>query len=108
MSAFSIAFAFRDLPPFPWLRARIPGIPVLRVPTMRRALLFALACVLPAAHAQTGTYTAPQAPQITVQPVQTPVITNTPPAPIEQPAGRAFRPASEPRLLQLVPAEESA
>src|SRR3970040_518252 len=28
---------------------------------MRRALFFALACVLSAAHAQTGTYTAPRA-----------------------------------------------
>ena len=39
---------------------------------MRRALLFTLAFVLPVAHAQLGTNTsAAQAPQISVQPVQT-------------------------------------
>ncbi|MGE0278696.1 MAG: SLBB domain-containing protein [Nitrospiraceae bacterium] len=58
---------------------------------MRRAVLLALALALPAAHAQTGTYGAP--PPVAVQPVQTPVITNT---------------REEPRLLELVPAEERA
>ncbi|MDH3320875.1 MAG: hypothetical protein OEO84_14460, partial [Betaproteobacteria bacterium] len=76
---------------------------------MRRALFFALAFVLPAAHAQLGTNTilAPtQAPQITVQPLQSPVITNTQPT-LAQPAGRPLPgQAAQPQLLQLVPAEE--
>src|SRR3970282_1338469 len=45
---------------------------------MRRALFFALACVLSAAHAQTGTYTAPQAPAV-VQPVPPEARANPPP-----------------------------
>ncbi|HEX9764105.1 MAG TPA: SLBB domain-containing protein, partial [Candidatus Acidoferrales bacterium] len=60
---------------------------------MRRALFFLLFLSLTAAHAQTGAYAAPQAPQISVQPVQTPVITNAP--------------AAAP-LLQLAPPEERA
>jgi protein involved in polysaccharide export with SLBB domain len=55
---------------------------------MRRALFCLLFLSFAAAHAQTGTYSAPPA---VVQPVQTPTITNAP---------------AEPGLLQLVPAEE--
>ncbi len=78
---------------------------------MRRALFFALAIVLPAAHAQLGTNTTlSPAPQIAVQPVQTPVISNTQPA-LAAPGARAERGEAraerrEPQLLQLVPAEE--
>jgi len=71
---------------------------------MRRAVLFALFFALPAAHAQTTgspAYTQPAGgAQVVVQPLQTPVITNT------QPAARDSR--TEPQLLQLVPAEERA
>lgn len=66
---------------------------------MRRAFLFALALAFQVAHAQTtmgtattGTFSAQQ-PQIVVQPVQTPTITNT------QPSTRTVEPA----LLQLAP-----
>ncbi|MEX2240755.1 MAG: SLBB domain-containing protein [Burkholderiales bacterium] len=65
---------------------------------MRSALVLALAFGFSAAHAQT--YAPAQQPQITVQPVQTPTITNTQPA-LVVPAARA-----EPQLLQLVPAGE--
>jgi protein involved in polysaccharide export with SLBB domain len=58
---------------------------------MRRALCFALAFAWTSAYAQTGTYSAPAAPPVAVQPVQTPVITNAP---------------ADPRLLELVPAEQ--
>lgn len=70
---------------------------------MRRALLFALAVAFQVAQAQTtmgttttGTLTTQQ-PQIVVQPVQTPLITNT------QPGARTVVP-TEPALLQLDPA----
>jgi protein involved in polysaccharide export with SLBB domain len=75
---------------------------------MSRALFFLLFLSFAAAHAQTGTYSAPQAPSA-VQPVQTPTITNTQPAAPEasqRDATRAARPATEPRLLDLVPATE--
>jgi protein involved in polysaccharide export with SLBB domain len=63
---------------------------------MRRALLFTLAFAFSAAHAQTTTpgMAAPAtAPALTVQPVQSPVITNVP---------------AQPRLLQLVPDAQPA
>jgi protein involved in polysaccharide export with SLBB domain len=79
---------------------------------MRRALCFALAFGFTAAHAQTGTYSTPAAPQVTVQPVQTPVITNAPAGPrllelvptAERDAGRALRPA-EARVTEAPRAE---
>ena len=50
-----------------------------------------------------GTGTTATVPQVTVQPVQSPVITNTQIQTVPgQPVGRAVRPA-EPALLQLVP-----
>lgn len=73
---------------------------------MRRALLFTLAFAFPAAHAQTGslgTASPAQSPQVVVQPVQTPTISNAP-AVRGQGVGRADRPAG-PALLQLVPAD---
>ena len=111
--------------------------------TMRRALLFALALAASAAHAQFANTTttngsqtnpsssaagssSPQMPQITVQPVQTPMITNNPnvagavqpggtqPS-VTLPAGTSLTPAQVqlyqqiqqqqqgPQLLQLVP-----
>jgi len=73
---------------------------------MRRALLLALAFAVPLAHAQVGnmgTGTTATVPQVTVQPVQSPVITNTQIQAVPgQPVGRAIRPG-EPALLQLVP-----
>jgi protein involved in polysaccharide export with SLBB domain len=74
-------------------------------------LLFAI----PAALAQTGGASAPvqsgAAPQITLPPVQMPMITNAPAlAAPAVPAGTQppVAPRSEPQLLQLVPAEERA
>jgi protein involved in polysaccharide export with SLBB domain len=107
--------------------------------TMRRAFLFALAFALPAAHAQfggntttgttsTSTSASPAQPQVTVQPVQTPVITNNPavlnalPQAGQSPAGprpsaaqvqlyqqqlQQAQPA-QPQYLQLVPPDPQA
>jgi protein involved in polysaccharide export with SLBB domain len=70
---------------------------------MRRALPFALVFAFPLAHAQVGsigTGTPAATPQVTVQPVQSPVITNVPAqqrlpqlVPDAQPAGRVAEPA---------------
>ncbi len=65
---------------------------------MRRALVFTLAFAFASAHAQTGSVggaSSTQTPQIVVQPVQTPTITNAPRA-------------ADPGLLQLVPADPAA
>jgi protein involved in polysaccharide export with SLBB domain len=90
-------------------------IRILRVKNMRRALLFALFLAFPAAQAQTtggGTLAQPgAAPQITVQPVQTPVITNVPPSvavPAVPAGAQPAAPSRDPQLLQLVPADERA
>jgi protein involved in polysaccharide export with SLBB domain len=62
---------------------------------MRRALFFAFVFAFSAAYAQTGSLggaSPSQSPQVVVQPVQTPTITNAPAKP-------------DPALLQLVPAD---
>jgi protein involved in polysaccharide export with SLBB domain len=73
---------------------------------MCRAFLFALVLASQVVHAQTtmgttGTVITQQQPQIVVQPVQTPVITNT------QPGTRTVIP-TEPALLQLAPTPTTA